>query len=116
MCACVCEYLGEEEDGEVVLFSVDSSDPPISSDPLLEERFPKKMNDFGNFPFFPPPHKLHRIFFNSLYLILIKVCNDNTNKQSESNHTSQEHKDVDVDAMDLQTHKPCSIYISHFTA
>lgn len=36
------------------------------------------------------------------YLILIEVCNDNAYKQSESNHTTQKHKDVDVDAVDLQ--------------
>jgi hypothetical protein len=35
------------------------------------------------------------------HLVLIEVCNDHTHKQSESNHTAQEHKDVDVDAMDL---------------
>lgn len=52
MCVCVCEYLGEEEDAEVELFSVDSLDPPTSSDPLLEEQFPKKMNSFITFPLF----------------------------------------------------------------
>lgn len=39
------------------------------------------------------------------YLVLIEVCNDNTHKQSESNHTSQKHKDMNVDAMDLQTQR-----------
>lgn len=35
------------------------------------------------------------------YLIFIKVGYDNSNKKSEPNHTAQEHKDVDVDAMNL---------------
>lgn len=65
---CVWEYLGEEEDGEVALFSVDSSDLPISSDPLLEERFPKMMNDFINFPFFSLHHLNGTDFFFKLAL------------------------------------------------
>lgn len=36
------------------------------------------------------------------YLVLVEVCNDNSYKQSESNHASQKHKHMDVDAMDLQ--------------
>lgn len=48
----VCEYLGEGADGEVVLFSVDSSDLPISSDPLLEEQFPKKTESLIYSPLF----------------------------------------------------------------
>lgn len=39
------------------------------------------------------------------YLILVEVCNDNTDKQGESNHATQKNKDVDVYAMDLQVHK-----------
>lgn len=54
-------------------------------------------------------------YFINIYLILIKVCNDNTDKQSESNHTTQKHKDVDVDAMDLQAHKRLSTCTSYFT-
>lgn len=50
---CVCEYLGEGADEEVVLFSVDSSDPPISSDPLLEELFPKETKSLIYFPLSP---------------------------------------------------------------
>lgn len=38
-----------------------------------------------------------------LYLVLIEVCNDDSDEQSESNHASQEHEDVNVDAVDLQT-------------
>lgn len=41
------------------------------------------------------------IFKHDLYLVLIEVCNDNAYEQSESNHATQEHKDMDVDAMDL---------------
>lgn len=36
-----------------------------------------------------------------MHLILIEVCNDDTHEQGESNHTSQEDEDVDVDAVDL---------------
>lgn len=39
------------------------------------------------------------------YLVLIEVCYDDANKQSESNHASQEHKDMDVDAVDLKTER-----------
>lgn len=49
---CASEYLGEGADGEVVLFSVDSLDPPISSDPLLEGQFPKRTKFLIYFPFF----------------------------------------------------------------
>lgn len=36
------------------------------------------------------------------YLVLIEVCDDHAHKQSESNHTAQEHKDVYVDTVDLR--------------
>lgn len=36
------------------------------------------------------------------YLVLVEVCNNNADKQGESNHAPQKHKDMDVDAMDLQ--------------
>lgn len=36
----VCKHLGEGAGGEVGLFSVDSSDPPIVSGPLLGEQYP----------------------------------------------------------------------------
>lgn len=36
----LCEHLGEGAGGEVGLFSVDSSDPPIFSGPLLGEQCP----------------------------------------------------------------------------
>lgn len=39
------------------------------------------------------------------YLVLIKVCDNDTYKQSESDHATQKHKDVDVDAMDLQAQR-----------
>ena len=37
-------------------------------------------------------------------LVLIEVSDDDAHEQRESDHTAQEHKDMDVDAMDLQTH------------
>lgn len=36
------------------------------------------------------------------HLVLIKVSDDHSNKQRQSNHAAQEHKDVDVDTVDLQ--------------
>lgn len=38
-------------------------------------------------------------------LIFIEICNDDSDKQSESNHATQKNKDVDVYTMDLQAHK-----------
>lgn len=39
------------------------------------------------------------------YLVLIKVCDNDTDKQSESDHAAQKHKHMDVDAMDLQAQR-----------
>lgn len=39
---------------------------------------------------------------NGAHLILIEISDDNTNKESQSNHAAKKNKDVDVDAMDLQ--------------
>lgn len=36
------------------------------------------------------------------YLVFIKVSNYNSHKQCKANHTAQEHKNVDVDAVGLQ--------------
>lgn len=58
--------------------------------------------------FGPPTPTLHGAAWCCeclLHLVLIEVCNDDTHKQSESNHASQKHKDVDVDAVDLQAQK-----------
>lgn len=45
------------------------------------------------------------------YLVLIKVCDNDAYKQSESDHATQKHEDVDVDAMDLQTKRYLNCYV-----
>ena len=47
----------------------------------------------------------YRLHVCGSYLVLIEVRNDDSNEQSEPDHASQEHKDVDVDAVDLQTQR-----------
>lgn len=44
------------------------------------------------------------------YLVLVEVCDDDAYKQSESNHASQKHKNMDVDAMDLQVQRCLNCY------
>lgn len=46
-------------------------------------------------------HWLFLFEMSDSYLILIKVGNDHSNEQSESNHASQKHKDMNIDAMYL---------------
>lgn len=54
-------------------------------------------------------HK-HCTYTCGSYLVLIEVCDDDAYKQSESNHASQKHKDVDVDTMDLQVQSYLNCY------
>lgn len=50
------------------------------------------------------------IYMCGSYLVLIEVCNDDAYKQSEPNHAAQKHKDVDVDAVDLQAQRYLKCY------
>lgn len=109
----VCEHLGEAAGGEVGLFSVDSSDPPIFSGPLLGEQCPDEgkqisiklgsplvslvLPALAKQPSTCPCYSSH--------LVLVEIGDDHTDKQSEPNHATQEHKNVDVDAMNLQTQR-----------
>lgn len=40
-----------------------------------------------------------------VYLVLIKVCNDDAYKKSEPNHATQKYENVYVDPMDLQAQR-----------
>lgn len=96
-------YLGEGG-GEVAEQSSDDfSNLPISSDPQSKEQCPKQTHLIRE--------QSTNIATNQLalrklpYLIFIKVGYDNTNKKGKPNHTAQEHKDVDIDAMNLRQSK-----------
>lgn len=96
-------YLDVGGGGGAEQSSDDFSNLPISSDPQSKELCPKQTHLAHLIREQPTNIATNQLTVRKLpYLIFIKVGYDNTNKKGEPNHTAQEHKDMDVDAMNLR--------------